>query len=282
MKRVLLIEDLSCYGKCSMTVALPLFSVEGIEAIPLPTAIFSSHTGVSREAEIVDFSGYMRKFIEHFRRIGLCFDAVLIGYSYGKAQLDEIEKFFESYENEKPLILIDPAMADHGKMYGKLPDDYSERMKNLVQKADIMTPNLTEALILADEDYKELPEEKEKIEDLLVLLYEKYKKEIIITGARVEEELLVMGVSEGKLYETKTDFIGKHYSGTGDAFAALFLSEYLQTKCFETAMKEATRLTSLAVKKSMESKREYLYIEGILHEIVGKSTGGKKGNRFNG
>lgn len=272
MKRVLLIEDLSCYGKCSMTVALPLFSAAGIEVVPLPTAIFSTHTGVSRLTESVDFSEKMKAFISHFKSIDLKFDAILIGYSYGNRQLQEIGKFLDGLKkDDKPFVLVDPAMADHGKMYGKLPVDYSLHMKELIKKADILTPNLTEALILANQDYTSLPTEKEKIADLLFLLYEKYKKELIITGAHIGSEIFVLGISEGKLYETKTAFIGKNYSGTGDAFATLFLTEIVKGKSFDVAMKEAAKLTSLAVKKSMEEGKDHLYFEGILYEIARKN-----------
>lgn len=269
MKRVLLIEDLSCYGKCSMTVALPLLSVAGIEVIPLPTAVFSAHTGALKVPSIVDFSAKMGNFLENFRSLELRFDAILVGYSAGKEQLRVIDEFLEGLKDEKrSLVLVDPAMADHGRMYGKLPKDYPELMRNLAKKADILTPNLTEALILAERDFSSLPTTKEEVIELVNFLYGKYKKDLVITGVQTEEALLVVGISEGEMFETNARKMEKNYSGTGDSFAALFLAKLLSGVSFHEAMAEATRLTTLAVKNSIEEGMENLYFESILKEPV--------------
>lgn len=268
MKKVLLIEDLSCHGKCSMTVALPLLSVAGIEVIPLPTAVFSAHTGALKTPSVVDFSAKMGDFLENFRSLALNFEAILVGYSAGKEQIRVIDEFLESLKDrERPLVLVDPAMADHGRMYGKLPKEYPCLMKKLVKKADIITPNLTEALILAGKDFSHLPTTKEEVIELLNVLYEKYHKTIIITGIQTEEALMVFGLSEGEFFETKASKMGKNYSGTGDSFAAVFLAKHLLGSGFYEAMKEATRLTTLAVKNSIEAGMEHLYFESILKEM---------------
>lgn len=268
MKRVLLIEDLSCYGKCSMTVALPIFAVSEIEVVPLPTAIFSTHTGISKDSIIVDFSTMMKDFLNHYQGLSLRFDAILIGYSFGEEQIRKISKLLDELDGEnKPLVLVDPAMADNGKMYGKLPPDYPGRMRELVKKADILTPNLTEALLLAGEDCSLLPTEQEAVTALMWRLYENYKKDIVITGIHTGGELLVLGISKGKLYTCKTPFMEKNFSGTGDAFASIFLAKYLKSEDFEKSMCEATKLTSLAVKNSIEKQMDNLYVESILKSI---------------
>lgn len=268
MKRIMLIEDISCYGKCSMTVALPIFSVSEIEVVPLPTAVFSAHTGVGASPAVVDFGENIEDFFSQFKGLNLNFDAILVGYSLGERQLGAVDAILGHYKTEKkPIVLVDPAMADHGKLYGKLSKAYPEKMKNLAKKADIITPNLTEALLLAERDCTRLTVSPEEVKNLLETLNERYQAQIVITGIQMEDELMVAGLSRGQYYEIKTERVERNYSGTGDAFASLFLAGLLRGKEFEASMKEAANLTSLAVKNSMEKGLSHLYFESILREI---------------
>ena len=128
-KRVLLVEDISCYGKCSTTVALPILSVAGFEVNLLPTAIFSAHTGISTDIAFLDFSGGMKGIIDSWETMDISYDAVLIGYSFGTKQLEILTSFLEK---KKPkIVILDPAMAEIGKLYSKLPEDYPVAMKEL-------------------------------------------------------------------------------------------------------------------------------------------------------
>lgn len=268
MKRVLLIEDLSSFGKCSMAVAMPALVMGGIEVTFLPTAIFSTHTGISKEAVAVDFSEKMEEFLRHWESLSLTFDAILVGYSYGERQLEEISGFLNKIKNEKaPFLLIDPAMADHGRMYGKLPKNYGELMKDFVRMGDVMTPNLTEAMLLADRDYSILPETREEILEILEILHQKYQEDVVITGVKLKDGMYVFGKSNQEIVEYRTECFEKSYSGTGDLFAAIFLVGMLRKKGFEIALQEAGRLTSLAVKNSILQGMDTLYFESVLKEI---------------
>lgn len=266
-KRVLLVEDISCYGKCSTTVALPILSVAGYEVNLLPTAIFSAHTGISTDIAFLDFSGGMNGIIGSWDTMDISYDAVLIGYSFGKKQLSILTKFLEK---KKPkIVVLDPAMAENGKLYSKLPEDYPSAMKELISHCDYLTPNITEAFMLADKAYHEGPYERTEIMELLLRIYGNYRKKVIITGIEAKDnKLMVMAIDDcGDVYTYETDKIGRNYSGTGDVYAALLLDGLLKERGFETSVKEAMELTSRAVMLSMAGNYEELYFEGILKEI---------------
>ena len=215
-KRILLIEDISCYGKCSTTVAFPILSVAGFEVSLLPTAIFSAHTGISADIAFLDFSGGMK-----------------------------------------------------GKLYSKLPEDYPVAMKELIKHCDYLTPNITEAFMLADKPYHKGPYVRTEIMELLIILYGKYRKNVIITGIEsVDNKLMVMAIDDsGDIYKYETEKINRNYSGTGDVYAAILLDGLLKGRDFQTSVKEAMELTTRAVMLSTAGNYEKLYFEGILKEL---------------
>lgn len=266
-KRVLLIEDISCYGKCSTTVALPILSVAGYEVSLLPTAIFSAHTGISSDIAFLDFSGGMKGILNSWESIDVEYDGVLIGYAFGKRQLEILEDFLE--KKKQKAVVLDPAMAENGRLYSKLPEDYPEAMKGLIKYCDYLTPNITEAFMLAGKPYHKGPYVRTEIIEILIILYGRYRKQVIITGIdAVDNKLLVMAIDDkGDIYQYETGKINKNYSGTGDVYAAIFLDGILKGRGFEKAVKEAMELTTRAVLLSAAGDYDKLYFEGILKEL---------------
>lgn len=266
-KRVLLIEDISCYGKCSTTVAFPILAVAGYEVSILPTAIFSAHTGISKDIAFLDFAGGMKGILSSWESMNVEYDAVLIGYAFGKKQLELLTMFLE---NKKPKpVILDPAMADNGKLYSKLPEDYPQVMKELISHCDYLTPNITEAFMLAEKPYRKGPYVRTEIMELLIILYGRYRKNVIITGIEtVNNKLLVMAIdNNGDIYQYETEKISRNYSGTGDVYAALLLDGLLKGRGFQTSIKEAMELATKAVFLSASGDYEQLYFEGILKEL---------------
>ena len=266
-KRVLLIEDISCYGKCSTIVALPVLSVAGYEVSILPTAIFSAHTGISADIAFLDFAGGMKGILNSWESMNISYDAVLIGYAFGKKQLKILADFLES--NRQKFVILDPAMAENGRLYSKLPEDYPVVMKEIIKYCDYLTPNITEAFMLAEKPYHKGPYVRTEIMELLIILYGKYRKNVIITGIEtVDNKLMVMAIDDnGDIYKYKTDKINRNYSGTGDVYAALLLDGLLKGRDFQTSVKEAMELTTRAVMLSTAGNYEKLYFEGILKEL---------------
>ena len=266
-KRVLLAEDISCYGKCSTTVAFPILSVAGFEVSFLPTAIFSAHTGISKDIAFLDFSGGMKGILKSWESMELSYDAVLIGYAFGKKQLEIMADFLE--KTEQKLVILDPAMAENGRLYSKLPVDYPDAMKELIKHCDYLTPNITEAFMLAEKPYHKAPYVRTEIMELLIILYGKYRKKVIITGIDTEDnKLMVMAVDDsGDIFKCETKKISRNYSGTGDVYAAILLDGLLKGRDFQTSVKEAMELTTRAVMLSTAGNYENLYFEGILKEL---------------
>ena len=266
-KRILLVEDISCYGKCSTTVALPVLSVGGFEVNLLPTALFSAHTGISSDIAFLDFSGGMRGILQSWENMDITYDAVLIGYSFGLKQLEIISNFLEKHKQK--LVILDPAMAENGKLYSKLPQDYPEAMKELIKHCDYLTPNITEAYLLAEKTYHEGPYERNEIIELLLVLFGKYRKNVIITGIEAKDDkLMVMAIDEnGDIYTYETEKASRNYSGTGDVYAAILLNGLLKERGFQTSIKEAMELTTRAVMLSIAENCDELYFEGILKEL---------------
>lgn len=169
-KRIVAIHDISCAGRCSLTVALPIISCAGIETNIIPTALLSTHTG--------DFVGYTYKDLtdeilpiaRHWKTLNREFDAIYTGYLGSFEQLNIIKEFFSMFENDKCIRFVDPVMADHGVLYKNFDFKFVEGMKELCKSADIITPNITEAIFMLGEEYKDGPYTKEYVEDILVKL----------------------------------------------------------------------------------------------------------------
>ena len=266
-KRVLLVEDISCFGKCSTTVALPILSVAGYEVSILPTAIFSAHTGISKDIAFLDFAGGMKGILNSWESLNIDYDGVLIGYAFGKKQIEVLMDFLE--KKEQKLVILDPAMAENGRLYSKLPEDYPIAMRELIKYCDYLTPNITEAFMLAEKPYHKGPYVRTEIIELLIILYGKYRKHVIITGIEaVDNKIMVMAIdNKGDIYQYETGRINRNYSGTGDVYATILLDGLLKGRGFETSIKEAMELTSRAVLLSTAGNYDELYFEGILKEL---------------
>jgi len=160
-------------------------------------------------------------------------------------------------------------MAENGKLYSKLPEDYPFVMKELIGYCDYLTPNVTEAFMLADKPYHKGPYVRTEIMELLIILYGKYRKNVVITGIEaVGNKLMVMSIDDsGDIYKCETEKISRNYSGTGDVYAAILLDGLLKGRDFRTAVKEAMELTTRAVMLSTAGNYEKLYFEGILKEL---------------
>lgn len=153
MKRIVTIQDISCVGKCSLTVALPIISAMGIEASIIPTAVLSAHT-IFEGHTFKDLTNEIAPISEHWKKEGFDFDAIYTGYLGSKKQIDIVSKFFDDFKTDGNFIFVDPAMADGGVLYPHFDDSFVEKMKRLCSRADVISPNLTEAALLTGCEYK--------------------------------------------------------------------------------------------------------------------------------
>lgn len=248
---VLISQDLSCAGQVSSSVALPILGASGARPTILPTALLSTHTGF-KDNTYLDLSNEMLKIMDHWQKIDLSFDAIYLGY-LGKDALDVWLKNIERVKNAEQVVLIDPAMADHGKMYRGLDEQYVEKMRQLASKATILTPNITEAAFLLGEN---LPENSlKRAQELAEKLSHKFAiTNVIITGITLSKDKIgEVGITEGKSWSLVQEKMPGNFFGTGDMFASAFLAAVMHGKDLEKSCAIAAEFVRLAIVNTDQS-----------------------------
>lgn len=261
MKKIALINDLSGFGKCSLTAAIPVISVMGIQACPLPTAILSAQTGF-KEYFCDDYTDRMDEFMKQWKKMGVAFDGIYSGYLAGVGQVEKVLSFLEQFKQEETLYLADPVMGDNGRTYDFFTPEFLGEMKVLTKQASVITPNLMEACLLADEAYDLLTVHSQKedyLERLLDLghtLMERAEtsQQVIITGIirRMENQEMIgnLAVSRRGSFYIETPYTGKSFSGTGDLFASVICGCLIKGAKAEDAMKRAVSFLQAAIEEA--------------------------------
>lgn len=245
-KRILTVQDISCVGQCSLTVALPILAACGLETCVLPSAVLSSHTGGFQSPHFRDLSEDMPAISEHWQREGLCFDGICTGYLGSVRQISYVEKICDTLLAPEGRIVVDPAMADHGKLYKGFDDQHVQAMKLLCAKADVVIPNMTEACMLTG-----LPYGKTDPETVAMNLHEMGIRRVILTGVSQNADLSGILVSDnGKLCYHSHRKIPQSYHGTGDIFAAAFMGAWMQDRSLFEAGQIAADFTAACIENT--------------------------------
>lgn len=264
-KRILTVQDVSCVGQCSLTVALPILSACGIETAILPSAVLSTHTAGFSGYTFRDLTEDIPKIAEHWQKENIKFDAVYTGYLGSTKQIEYVKNLIASCERENAVTVVDPAMADNGKLYPGFDGEFVEAMKNLVFSADMILPNITEACMLTGTEYRE-EYDRAYIDALLEKLSENGAKTIILTGVSYRAGMTGVVVFEnGKYdyYEHKKFEKGCH--GTGDAYASAFVGALMSGKSVFDAAKIAADFTLKCIEITSGDK-EHWY--GVKFELA--------------
>ena len=226
-KKVLTMQDVSCYGQCSTTVALPIISAWGYETAILPSAILSTHTSGFKNFTVHDLSNEIPKIINHWKNEGIKYDAFYVGYLGEVGHVDLFLQIKKELLNEDGFFVLDPVMGDNGKLYPAFNMTYVKAIRRLVKEADIILPNLTEACFLTGIEYKEEYDEAYN-KNVIDKLIELGAKKIVLTGIAYEKEATGVFVYDGNGYHHFVHpKINKSYHGTGDVYASTFLGAYL-------------------------------------------------------
>ena len=250
-KRVAAIHDISCFGKCSLTVALPVISAAGIETSVIPTAVLSTHTGGFTGFTYRDLTDDILSVVRHWQTLNLKFDAVYTGFLGSFEQIDIMTEVFAALKTSDNLILVDPVMADNGKLYSIFPPDFPEGMKKLCTHADIVVPNMTEAALLVGDEYREGPYDKAYIEELLGRLAETGPQRVVLTGVYFDDKELGAAVYEnGAVTYLMSHRIEGYYHGTGDLFASALLAGVLTGLSLADAAQAAIALTVESIQRT--------------------------------
>ena len=253
LKRVAAIHDISGFGKCSLTVALPIISAAGIEVSVLPTAVLSTHTGGFTGFTYRDLTEDMQPIADHWKSLKISFDAIYTGFLGSFEQLDLVTKFFETFKTKDSLILVDPVMADNGELYKIFSPEFALGMRKICEKADIIVPNLTEAALLIGETYNPGPYSQSYIENTLKKLSALGPQRVVLTGVFFDDETLGAATYDalsGAIAYTFEKRIPGYYHGTGDVFGSALLSAVMNDFPLDEAAAIAVRFTASAILKT--------------------------------
>jgi len=245
-KRILTIQDISCVGQCSMTVAMPILSACGHEVCILPTALLSTHTGGFGKPSVVHLDHVMDSMWRHWKENDITFDAILVGYLGSADAVRTAGQILEELLTPEGISIVDPAMADHGKLYSGFDQEYALAMKKLCGQADIILPNITEAAMFAELEYRESLDET-YVRELLNAVRHPC---VILTGVGYRAgETGAAIYRDGRLEYYHHPKVDKNFHGTGDMFAACFTGALMQGK--ETA--EAVKIAADFVCKAIDN-----------------------------
>ena len=252
MKRILTIQDISCFGKCSLTVALPILSAMGIETVILPTAVLSTHT-LFKGFTCKDLSDQLTPITDHWKQEGITFDAICTGYLGTEEEIDTVIRIINAFRNDHTLVFIDPAMGDNGKLYPAFNEHYAKKNADLCAVADIADPNITEAAFLTGLPYRETYTE-DYIREMLLALAGLGTKTPILTGVSLSEgKTGAMGYDSEKkeFFHYQNDRIPAAYHGTGDIFSSVLAGAFVLGIERTEALKIAADYTALTIAKTL-------------------------------
>ncbi len=254
MKRIVSIQDVSCVGKCSLTVALPIISAMGVECGIVPTAVLSTHTAFS-EFTFCDLTDQIQPISDHWHRENLVFDAIYTGYLGSFEQLSLVADFFDAHRNANNLIFVDPAMGDYGKLYTGFTPEFARAMgERVCSKADIIVPNLTEAAFMLDIPYVDNDYDEDYVKDVLIQLTGLGAKKVVLTGVSLEPDKLgIMGydTTTEQFFSYFDEYIDVKFHGTGDVFASATVGALMNDKSLEESLAIAADYTVASIKATL-------------------------------
>lgn len=250
-KKIAVLNDFSGFGRCSIAVALPILSVMKVQCCPLPTSIFSNHTGFPSYF-FEDYTDRMIPYMEEWKKLDLRFHGICSGFLGSKEQIEIVKRFFQEFKTEETQILVDPVMGDYGKPYATYTPEMCGEMKKLVEFADILTPNVTEACVLTDTPYKEKWKVAE-IQEMAEKIHAKGPKKIAITGIVQGDFIANYCYEEGEEPKMlRTHRVGIQRSGTGDIFASILAADAVNGVPFQKSVKKASNFIKKCIIRSTE------------------------------
>jgi len=268
-KKIAVINDFSGFGRCSIAVSLPIISTMKVQCCPLPTSIFSNHTGFP-SFYYTDYTESMPNYIEEWKKLDLNFSGISTGFLGSKEQITIVQQFFRDFKKDHTIVIIDPVMGDYGIAYPTYTEEMCQGMKDLAQYADILTPNLTEACILTDTPYREDMKVAEVVE-LAQKLSAQGPKKVVITGITQRSFICNLCYEDGEEPSmVKTQKVGTQRSGTGDIFAAIISADAVNGVPFRESVRKASSFIKKCILRSIELDiplTDGVCFEEVLHTL---------------
>lgn len=270
--RIAAIHDLSGFGRCSLSVALPILSAMGAQCCPLPTAFLSTHTGGFQGFTFLDMTDEMPKVAAHWKSLNLEFDAIYSGFLGSARQIDVVEEFFYDFRQPNTLTVVDPVMGDHGEVYKTYTPAMCAGMIRLARLADVITPNLTEAALLLGLPLNALSSPRETVERLSL----DGKRSVVLTGVSMSPGMtgaMCFDAKTGRCEAVQTDFVAHEFHGTGDVFASVLTGALVQGRKLNDAAMLAAKFVRACAERTAAA--DLPMREGVEFEpLLGYLTGG--------
>jgi pyridoxine kinase len=279
------IHDISGFGRCSLTVALPVLSAAGIQTSVIPTAVLSTHTGGFDGYTFRDLSDDILPVARHWNSLGLGFDAVYTGFLGSAAQVDLVLEAIPLLRGPDTVVVVDPVMADFGKLYTIFGDEFPDAMRRLCAAADVIVPNLTEAALLLGEPYREGPFERADVEALLGGLAALGPEMVVLTGVTYSDDPSVIGAASLDAASGTAAYAGSvrvepMYHGTGDVFASVLTAALVGGLTLAEASRVAVDFTVDSIIRTKEAATDNRFgvefeplLAGLPERIAGAAAG---------
>ena len=251
MKRIVTLQDVSCVGKCALTVALPVISAMGVETAVIPTALLSTHS-VFPDFEFTDLTDHIGPISRHLKSQGITFDAIYTGYLGSQRQIQVVSDFFDDFKTEDNFIFVDPAMADQGKLYAGFDMEFAGAMTRLCRKADIIDPNITEACFMTGMPYRETYDER-YVRKLMDRLTDLGAKTVVLTGVSLEPGktgVVGMDTATGKTYHYFHPRFEGQFHGTGDIFSSSVVGALMNGRSLDEALRISANFTYECIRRT--------------------------------
>ena len=274
-KKIAAINDLSGYGRCALTVAIPVISHMRLQCCPVPTSILSNHTGYS-EYFFDDYSDRLPAYISMWKKLDLHFDGIMSGFLGSKEQIGIVEDFIRDFRREDTVVVVDPVMGDHGDVYQTYTPGMCAGTARLAEQADVITPNLTEAALLLGVPYHDLPAGEAGCREIVERLSLDGRRSVVLTGASLAPDLtgaMCLDARTGHVEAVQTRRVPQEFHGTGDVFASVLTGALVRGKSLTDAAREAVEFVRACAERTAQVQLPMR--EGVDFEpLLGLLTGG--------
>lgn len=251
-KKIAVINDISGFGRCSITVAIPIISAMKLQCCPVPTSIFSNHTGYPHYF-FDDYTLKMPEYIENWKKLDLEFEGIYSGFLGSKEQIDIVRGFIRDFKTDRTKVIVDPIMGDHGKAYATYTEEMCLEMKRLTEYADILTPNLTEACILTDTPYSDRHWTMKELTSMAEAIRREGPEKIVITGIRQGDFVANLVYEAGEEPRVlRSHRVGSERAGTGDVFSSIIAADAVNGGSFAQSVKKAGNFVKKCILRSEE------------------------------
>ena len=277
--RVAAIHDMSGFGRCSLTVAIPILSAMGVQCCPLPTAFLSTHTGGFEGFTFLDMTDEMPRVAAHWARLGLEFQAIYSGFLGSERQIGIVEDFIRRFRRPDTVVVVDPVMGDFGRVYQTYTAAMCDGMARLAELADVITPNLTEAALLLGQPYDALPAGEAGLRQITERLSLEGRRSVVLTGASLapgQTGAVCYDARTGRTQVVQTAYIAHEFHGTGDVFSSVLTGALVRGASLAEAAGEAAGFVRACAERTAAEDlpmREGVDFEPLLGLLVpGKET----------